>query len=613
MLFWLVLILLFCNTSGQGLAKPTLVLADAGWDSVRIHNGIAAYIIEQGFGYPTEVIMGSSPIVIKGLRQGDIDIDLEVWTDTTPEVYFEGIDKGEIFELGVNFDDNAQGLYVPTYVIEGDPERDIEPLAPGLESIKDLPDYWHVFQDPDNPNQGRIYGSPPSWVADEVLRTKMKTYQLDNTYDYFNPGSDTALNTSLVSAYERGEPWVGYNWDPTWITGKYDLTLLADEPYDQEKWDAGYGCEFASTRVTVAVHASMLEKAPEVVEFLRHYQTNTKITSELLAYMMDHDADLDKTVAWFFQEYEELWTGWVSSDIVNTIKASFSQEAQGFGLTSFPSALRFSIGIYVDKFISWLTANFQKFFDWLSTGVSGIVNGIKNILTWIPWFILIILVFALGWLIDHWKAGLLYGLLIFFIGMLGLWDEMLFSLSIVLTGVIFSVVLGVPLGIYMAHSKRMEGIMKPLLDGAQTMPSFVYLIPAMIFFGLGTVPAVFATIIYSMPPCIRLTNVGIRGVPLEMKEAAYAFGSSPWQVLIKVELPQALPTIMAGINQTTMAAMAMVVISSMIGAKGLGENVLIAINRTDIGLGFDAGISIVFLAIIIDRLTQKVSHRQQID
>ncbi|HBM74099.1 MAG TPA: choline ABC transporter permease subunit, partial [Clostridiaceae bacterium] len=147
------------------------------------------------------------------------------------------------------------------------------------------------------------------------------------------------------------------------------------------------------------------------------------------------------------------------------------------------------------------------------------------------------------------------------------------------------------------------------LDAMQTMPSFVYLIPAVYFFGLGTVPAVFATIIYATPPVMRLTNLAIRRVPKEMKEAANSFGSSRWQVLTKVELPQAFPTIMTGINQTTMMAMAMVVISSMIGAKGLGENVVTAMNRIDIAMGFEAGISIVFLAIIIDRITQGIADR----
>jgi glycine betaine/proline transport system permease protein len=152
-------------------------------------------------------------------------------------------------------------------------------------------------------------------------------------------------------------------------------------------------------------------------------------------------------------------------------------------------------------------------------------------------------------------------------------------------------------------------VLKPILDAMQTMPSFVYLIPAIMLFGLGTVPAVFATTIYSLPPVIRLTTLAIKSVSNDMLEAAHSFGVTPWQLLIKVELPQAMPTIMAGVNQTTMMAMAMVVVASMIGAKGLGYSVLVAINRTDISMGFEAGISIVFLAIIIDRLTQGVSER----
>lgn len=590
--------------------KRTLVFADAGWDSIRIHNAIAAEIIEKGYGYKTEVLTGSSPIVIQGLRQGDIDICMETWTDNILELYQEGIAKGEIIELSVNFDDNAQGLYVPTYVIKGDPERGIPPLAPDLKSIKDLPRYWQIFRDPDNPSQGRIYGSPPGWAADQILRTKMETYNLQERYDYFNPGSDTALNTSLVSAYEKGEPWVGYYWDPTWITGKYDLTLLADEPYTIDKWEAGYACEFPGVKVTVAVNSRMKEKAPDVMAFLKNYQTSTKITSQLLAFMQDHEGDIEETVQWFFAEYEDLWTSWVSPEVATAVKGERPAGPARFerDLTQFPTGIRLNLGIYVEKLITWLTANFQGLFACLKAGVFGIVSLIRRVFTYIPWFILIILLFLLGWKLDQWKTGLLYALMTLLIGGLGLWEEMILTLSIVLTGVLISVVIGIPIGIIMAYNNKVEAFVKPLLDGAQTMPSFVYLIPAMIFFGLGTVPAVFATIIYSVPPCIRLTNLGIRGVPRAMKEAAYAFGSSRWQVLTKVELPQAIPTIMAGINQTTMAAMSMVVISSMIGAKGLGEKVLIAINRTDIAMGFDAGISIVFLAIIIDRITQRISN-----
>ena len=280
-------------------------------------------------------------------------------------------------------------------------------------------------------------------------------------------------------------------------------------------------------------------------------------------------------------------------------------------MDSLLSLFEFNPGIYVKELVNWLTVNFQGFFDALTVIINWIVFNIQALLASIPWFLFILLIFLLGWRLKNIRSGLGYAVMLAAIGFIGLWSETIFTLSIVITSVLISIIIGIPVGIYVAYNQKLEAILKPLLDGMQTMPSFVYLIPAMIFFGLGTVPAVFATIVYSTPPCVRLTCLAIKGVPEEMKEAAVAFGSSRWQALIKVELPQALPTIMAGINQTTMMAMSMVVISSMIGAKGLGENVLIAINRTDIAMGFNSGISIVFLAIIIDRVTQMISRKYE--
>ncbi|WP_213974145.1 ABC transporter permease [Tepidanaerobacter acetatoxydans] len=278
-------------------------------------------------------------------------------------------------------------------------------------------------------------------------------------------------------------------------------------------------------------------------------------------------------------------------------------------MNGFPELFNFNPGIYIKLLVDWLILNFQGFFDVVTIAIKWVVLNIQGYLMLMPWYVFVLLIFLISWKIKGLKSSLGYMLMIIAIGLIGLWYEMIYTLSIVIAAVMISVIIGVPTGIYTAYNQRLETFLKPLLDGMQTMPSFVYLIPAMIFFGLGIVPAVFATIVYSTPPCIRLTTLAIRQVPKEMREAAYAFGSSRWQALAKVELPQAMPTIMAGINQTTMMAMSMVVISSMIGAKGLGENVLIAINRTDIAMGFNAGISIVFLAIIIDRLTQVVSDK----
>jgi glycine betaine/proline transport system permease protein len=197
------------------------------------------------------------------------------------------------------------------------------------------------------------------------------------------------------------------------------------------------------------------------------------------------------------------------------------------------------------------------------------------------------------------------------IGSFGYWDLAMMTLAIIVASVIISLALGIPIGIIMARSNPVESGLKPLLDGMQTMPSFVYLIPALMLFGLGKVPAVFATVIYAMPPIIRLTNVGIRQVPHSVVEAAQAFGSSSRQILFEAQLPLAIPSIMVGINQTTMMALAMVVIASMIGAKGLGMEVLLAINRIQIGRGFEAGLCIVLLAIIIDRITHALAARQE--
>lgn len=276
---------------------------------------------------------------------------------------------------------------------------------------------------------------------------------------------------------------------------------------------------------------------------------------------------------------------------------------------SFPETLRLEIGIYVDQFVKWMMHDFGGFFDGVSFGVLWFVLNVENFMFWLPWWAILAIIFILSWRLKEFKSAVLYTVLITLIGMFGLWDSMLQTLAIVLTSVTISFLMGIPTGILMAYNDRFKDFMRPLLDGMQTMPSFVYLIPAMLLFGMGKVPAVFATMIYAIPPIVRLTDLGIRNVPKEMVEAAHSFGSSNWQTLTKVQLPQALPTIMTGINQTTMMALAMVVIASMIGAKGLGLDVLQAIQRIDIARGFEAGISIVFLAIIIDRLTQSIAKR----
>lgn len=279
-------------------------------------------------------------------------------------------------------------------------------------------------------------------------------------------------------------------------------------------------------------------------------------------------------------------------------------------MKNFPD-IQLKLGYYVNELVGFLDQTFKGLFKFIFFVFSRTINGINDFLVGIPWFIFILIIFLLGWYFRSFFSGILYGFFMFLVGTFGLWDEMMMTIAIILTAVIISLVIGIPTGVIMSLSRLFANIMRPLLDAMQTMPSFVYLIPAIFFFGLGNVSAIFATLIYALPPVIRLTELAISGVEQEVIESAQSFGSSRWQMLRKIQFPQALPTIMAGVNQTTMMALAMVVIASMVGAKGLGEQVLISINRIDIALGFEAGISIVFLAIIIDRITNGIADKFQ--
>jgi len=275
----------------------------------------------------------------------------------------------------------------------------------------------------------------------------------------------------------------------------------------------------------------------------------------------------------------------------------------------FPSIIHIPLRDAIDAGMEWLLNHLGGFFDAIGWGILQVMRLFELLFVGLPWFVIVALAFVGGWkLVGKISSGIGFAVMLLLVGCFGYWKLAMQTVSLVSAAVLFSLLIGVPVGITMAQSKKAEKILLPLLDGMQTMPSFVYLIPALMFFGMGKVPAIIATIIYAVPPVIRLTNVGIRTVDPEAVEAAKAFGATRREVLLDVQLPLARESIMVGVNQTTMMALAMVVIGSMIGAKGLGMEVLLSINRIEVGRGFEAGISIVFLAIVIDRITHAIAN-----
>ena len=264
----------------------------------------------------------------------------------------------------------------------------------------------------------------------------------------------------------------------------------------------------------------------------------------------------------------------------------------------------------IDGFVDHLVTNYADALERLSSPILTVLVWLEQLLRATPWWVMVLAVVAIAWLVSRRPLfSVAMGLILCLLGVLGLWDAGMQTLSLMLMATFLSVLVGIPLGIIMARINWLRSIMLPILDVMQTMPSFVYLIPVVMLFGLGKIPALIATVIYAVPPLIRLTDLGIRLVDREVLEASRAFGATSRQQLFGVQLPLAMPNIMAGINQTTMMALSMVVIASMIGARGLGYEVLLGINRLEVGRGLLAGLGIVVLAVLFDRITQSYGHR----
>jgi glycine betaine/proline transport system permease protein len=281
------------------------------------------------------------------------------------------------------------------------------------------------------------------------------------------------------------------------------------------------------------------------------------------------------------------------------------------GIRDMGFPVRIPIGHWIDLVVVWLTDNFATVFDVISQVVGFILLKIDFLFNWIPWPVTISALVVIAWLVSGRRVALFVAIALFLMGSLELWAEGMSTLALVTTAVFISVILGLPAGIMSAKNERFDALLRPLLDGMQTIPSFVYLIPAIMFFGIGNVPGTMATVIFSLPPMVRLTSLGIRQVDFEVVEAGHAFGSTPWQLLVKIQLPLALPSIMTGVNQTVMMALSMVVVAAMIGAGGLGYKILYSIQRVDLAVGIEAGLGILFIAMVLDRILQGVTKRQQ--
>jgi len=309
----LVLIPLVGCAAEEG--KKTIRFAECGWDTAGTHAHVASFIVEHGYGYPIELFPTDTVPGIVAIQSGNLEVYMELGVDSVQEAYDKLIASGQGIDLGLNFGDMKQGWLVPTYMIEdGD-------LPEGI-SVSDLPDYWELFKDPEDPTKGRYYGCPPGWMCHETDVMQFEVWGLNEYYSLFIPGSDAALVASIVTAFEKHESWLGFYWSPTWVLADYDMTWIEMPPFDQEVWDTTRGCEYPITNSDVIVNVGLLDSAPDVVEFLRNYETDIDLMSDWMKYIEDNDATTHEAAIWFLKEYESVWTGWVPADVASKVKAA---------------------------------------------------------------------------------------------------------------------------------------------------------------------------------------------------------------------------------------------------------------------------------------------------
>jgi glycine betaine/proline transport system substrate-binding protein len=584
-------------------------LADQTWESATFTTHVVARILADGYGCTVEIVPGTPAATESALTQNDLQVIAEQWSGRSPIIQ-KAIDAGDVRTVGDTLAGGAQqGWYVPDYLVHGDDSRGIKPLASDLKTWRDLPRYKSLFTDPEEPDKGRFLNCPTGWVCEKTNSRLLQIHGLDEHYTNFRAGTGAALDSAISSAYDQGKPILFYYWQPAGLMAKYKFHKIEQEPFNKVCWDAivsgeGTLCpsDFLVARLAVAVSAPFAEQNPDLIQFFERMQFQPALLNQMILTMTETRLPGNEIALQFLRGHPDVWTAWLPPQVSARLTDSFGLEAVAES-SIFPY---WSGAEFVNRQLMSAVKTYGETFRTISNFMlTAVLLPVERAMQAIPPWVFLALVAALSWHATRKPvATILYVVCLYAIGVVGLWDKLIQTFSLVLISTVISIVLGVPVGIIAARSRLLRSVLTPVLDVMQTLPSFVYLIPVLMLFGLGKVPALFATIIYAAPPLIRLTILGLRHVDPTVMEAAQAFGVTRWQMLTRVTLPLARPSIMAGINQTTMMALAMVVVASMIGARGLGEDVLAGIQTLDVGRGLQAGVAIVILAIVIDRITQ---------
>ena len=566
-------------------------LSDVGWADVTSTTALFAGLLEQ-LGYHPTITVLSVPVTYASMKNGDIDVFLGNWMPAQNNDRKPYIADGSVEVVRANLTGAKYTLAVPAYTYEA-----------GLHDFSDIARFGAQLNH-------SIYGIESGNDGNSHVLKFIRENEFGLGDFRLVESSETGMLAQVERAYREHRPVVFLGWDPHPMNLRFDMRYLTGG-------DASFGPNYGAATIYTNVRAGYTKACPNLGRLLANLQFTLRGENEMMdAILNQHQQPALAAAAWLRSHADLVatWLDGVRSFDGRPALLAFQKGNAASGQRSFErwvTSHKIPLGDTVAVGIEYVKTHGTGFFGAIALVIRGSVNGVTSLLEAIPAALLIAAITALAWLLRRSIAlAAFVALALLFIMNQGYWLATLETLSLVLVAAALSTLIGVPIGIAAAHRPRLYLALRPVLDLMQTLPTFVYLIPTLVLFGLGVVPGLISTIIFALPAPIRLTHLGVSSVPQALREAGAAFGATPMQLLWKVELPCAAPTIITGITQCIMLSLSMVVIAALVGAGGLGVPVVRALNTVQVGMGFEAGIAIVLLAIILDRMSRPAEERR---
>jgi glycine betaine/proline transport system substrate-binding protein len=586
------LLLAALSPAAPAAAEPescrTVRFSDIGWTDVTATTGLASHLVRM-LGYEPKVTVLSVPVTFASLKNGDIDVFLGNWMPAQAADLRPFQAEGSVEVIGANLEGAKYTLAVPAYLYES-----------GLRDFSDIRRFAGELNH-------QIYGIEPGNDGNRLVLGMIKENQHGLGNFKLVESSEQGMLAQVERAVAAKRPIVFFGWEPHPMNTRFEMRYLTGG-------DSSFGPSYGGATVYTNVREGYLTECPNVGRLLKNLKFTLRAESEIMAGILERKlspeaaatewlkANPDALAAWF--------TGVTAFDggpapLLADGPASAAVPRGARGFEAWVTAHKIPLGPAIEAGIDFIKANGKAFFAGVSTVIQGSVDGVNAALAAVPGLVLILALAALAFGLHRSVPLVLFVVAaLLFIMNQGYWAATLETLSLVIVSALFSTLIGVPIGIAAAHRPRLYAALRPVLDLMQTLPTFVYLIPTLVLFGLGVVPGLISTVIFAVPAPIRLTHLGISSVPRTLLEAGDAFGATPMQRLRKIELPSARPMILAGVTQCIMLSLSMVVIAALVGAGGLGVPVVRALNSVQVDIGFEAGIAIVLLAIVLDRISR---------